>query len=147
MRLRFWLDRLFTSTFSLESCRGSAHSRSEEPKVHDTTREVISKKKSNRLTLTPDTPIASNADPLADPVGDGAQLAALDAPMVMVLPLMLEVVALAAHQRGHDDPFGDGRAVDARRRRDRYIAVRHDRVVHPVVDPRGEQVDQFQAVK
>lgn len=100
----------------------------------------------SKLTLPPNTAIAGDADPLADPIGDTAELASFDAPVVLPLPLVLKVIVLATHQGGHDDPFRDGRAVDAGRRRDRDIAVRHDRMVHPVVDPRGEEVDEFEAV-
>ena len=99
------------------------------------------------LTLATNAPVPSNADPLADPVGGAAQLTAVGAPDMVDLPLVLQMVVFTRDQRRQDDPFRDRRPVDARRRRDGYLAVRHDRVSHPAVDPRGEQVDELQTVR
>lgn len=99
------------------------------------------------LTLATNAPVPSNADPLADPVGGAAQLTAVGAPDMVDLPLVLQMVVFTRDQRRQDDPLRDRRPVDARRRRDGNLAVRHDRVSHPAVDTRREQVDEFQTVR
>lgn len=92
------------------------------------------------------TAIASNTDPLTHPIRKTAQLTTIRAPNVVELPLVLEMVAFAGDERGHDDPFRDRGPMDARRRRDGDVAVFDDRVVDPAVDAGGEEVDEFEAV-
>ena len=48
-------------------------------------------------------------------------------------------------QRGHDDPFRNGWAVDSTAGRDGDIAVSEDWVVGVVVHTRGEEVDELEA--
>lgn len=97
--------------------------------------------------MSTDAPIPSNANALADPVSGAAQLAAVGAPCVIDLPLMLQIVMLARHQRGQNDPFRDWGSVNSGRRCDGDVAVRHDRVLDPAVDAGGKEMDEFQAVQ
>lgn len=95
------------------------------------------------LTLASDTSIPSNADPLADPIGEITQRSSICAPAVLSLPFMLEVVILTGDELGQDDPFRDGRPMDTRRGRYCNLAVFHNRMIYPVVDAGGEEVDEF----
>ena len=51
------------------------------------------------------------------------------------------VVLVALHQRKQNDPFGDLRAVNSRRRRQRDLGIGVDGVVGDVVGPSAEELD------
>lgn len=97
--------------------------------------------------MSSNAPVSRNADRLAHPVRGAHQELPVGTPLLLLLPLVGQGVLLACNQRGHDDPFRDRRAVDAGRRGDRDVAVRHDRVRRVVVHAGGEEMDQFQAVE
>ena len=71
---------------------------------------------------------------------------AIPAPPLLLLPLPRRGEVLCAGQRGHEHPLRDGRGRDPRARRDGDAIVRRgeDGVVVEVVDPGGEEVQQFQ---
>lgn len=97
------------------------------------------------LTLPSNTSIASNADPLAHPIGNTTQLTPIRAPAVLLLPLVLEVIVLTGDERGQDDPFRDGRPMNTRRGRYCDVAVSDNWMVDPVVYAGGEEVNEFKA--
>jgi len=51
------------------------------------------------------------------------------------------VVLVVLHQRSRNDPFGDLRAVNPRRRRQRDLGIGVDGVVDDVVGPSAEELD------
>lgn len=93
------------------------------------------------------TPVARDADPLANPVGGVGQSCPIGAPGVVLLVLVQRAEPSAGGKSGQDDPFGDGRSMDAGRCGNVDIAVGDERVVCPMVDASGEEVEKFEAVK
>ena len=72
-----------------------------------------------KLTLSTDAPVSGDANPLTDPIFNLHERSAVpNAPIVLLLRFVREVVALRQNHRCHQNPFGDRWAVNAADRGD-----------------------------
>lgn len=92
------------------------------------------------------TAISQHAQSLPDQIPHMVQMhvGVFAAPFLLFLQVVQEVVAVALHERGHDHPFGDLRAVDPAAGCECYVGVCVDGAGGEMVYAGGEDVDEVE---
>ena len=97
------------------------------------------------LTLSTNATVSSNTNSFANPVLCIFDVLVLRTISMLFLRFVEDRVVLGGYQCRHKNPFRDGRAMDATRRRERDVGVLDDPMVGPSIDASGKEVDELHA--